>query len=102
MKKEDGEIPHYTKNHLCPSCKLEMNALTPTNGSMNEPSEGHITICLNCGQISVFNSDMSLSPITMELLNEIEEKEPASYAHLLRAKNAILKIIAQKKKKEKM
>jgi hypothetical protein len=57
---------------ICWHCDRMLDAATgfgPTEGEV--PTPGAISLCLYCGAVGVFGSDLELMPATVELLDEL-------------------------------
>lgn len=47
----------------CPHCNYEHDTVTHVDGPPREPKPGDISLCISCGEISMFNVALGLSPI---------------------------------------
>lgn len=62
-------------------------------GSLNcdaTPEPGSITICIQCGTISVFEQDLSLRNATEKDLLEIKKNAPDTYTLILQSQEFII------------
>jgi hypothetical protein len=53
VKLTTTEVPAYT----CPTCGDLNDAASNEHGAT--PSEGDVSMCVNCGEITMFNADLS-------------------------------------------
>ena len=51
---------------LCLGCGAVNDRTTETTGGGHKPVAGDATICVSCGQVSIFNEDLSLRPPTKD------------------------------------
>lgn len=65
-KGKDTRVPRTT----CPSCKKKLDAAFSIKG--RSPSEGDISICINCAEILVFGKDLILEEITDEIRKKMK------------------------------
>lgn len=72
-------MPFRTKQSYCRSCKHPIDAHSSTDGKTHIPSENDISICAYCGEISLFDEDQNLVPLTKEQLEELQEDEVYPY-----------------------
>ncbi len=56
---------------VCPACDKRLDAATAGDGSDVLPKPGDVSLCIECGQILRFTSDMSLEIAPDEVLVEI-------------------------------
>lgn len=83
-------------NSICLTCLTVVDAASNMDGGDDAPTEGDISICAYCATVGKFNENMSLEPITMEELKEIEEADPMVYdeiakvVYAIKAKNNLL------------
>lgn len=66
------------KQHICPNCNYHMDAVTPIsddndNIEQQGPQENDLTLCFNCGQILQFQKDLSVIPVKIEDLHDLDE-----------------------------
>lgn len=55
----------------CPHCETTLDGFTdPTGNRVPEPED--VTMCLYCGEILQFDSDMKLKPIPEEIITELD------------------------------
>lgn len=90
-KVEDGKItitkimpPYYVVNEAdhtkmgedhCPACNYLCDSASALNEPHSTPNPGDVSICLNCGELLEFSSDMALIEIRKETLSELEPKQ---------------------------
>ena len=55
-----------TPESRCPQCNYKTGAATQVHGEEGSPEAGSISVCLNCGQLAVFNADLTLRRMTRE------------------------------------
>lgn len=72
---------------FCPHCNYELDAASSIEGEI-VPVPGDVSICINCGEFLEFASDMALTEITRETLNDLTEDQ---LSQLMRIKEFILK-----------
>jgi hypothetical protein len=49
----------------CPTCKVEVDLGVNMSKTEKEPKPGNIAVCMNCGEILIFNQDMTLRESTL-------------------------------------
>lgn len=80
------QLQHQT----CPNCSYKLDgAATLDPEEECSPREGDISLCINCGQILVFNSSIKLEAITDEIWREIIVHQPIEANRILKAQNLI-------------
>lgn len=66
-------------NNSCPKCsaRIEFATAAPGPGMDPEasPQPGDLTICINCSTFLIFEKDLSLSLMTKELFDSLEEED---------------------------
>ena len=78
----------------CPNCNYKLDAHTSVADGEIVPKEGDGSVCINCGEILMFNADLKLELITNERLEEFEKESPAQFkmatmiSSIIRAKYA--------------
>jgi hypothetical protein len=89
----------------CPECKAITDAQTRISeekeGKDNGPQPGSLTICIECGTISIFQSDYQLLKLDQKVLDMLKEKDPETYTMLKKAQKFILDRIAKEKRLNK-
>jgi len=53
-----------TPKSICPGCDRNLDAATWVESGPVVPVRGDISVCFYCGEVSVFNEDLRLRPIT--------------------------------------
>lgn len=51
---------------ICPGCANIMTVQKPMLDNDDEPKEGDVSICFNCGQLNIFTKDMKLAQLSIE------------------------------------
>jgi RNase P subunit RPR2 len=69
-----SRIKENTIETICPTCNYKMDRAAGLTG-LEIPEEGCSGICFNCGEILVFNKDLSLRLPTAEELDEASKIE---------------------------
>lgn len=69
--------------NCCSNCGKNFEMATPVDGH-GKAEKGAISICFKCGQIGVFQEDLTVRKITEEELQEIQEKCPEAYLQMIR------------------
>jgi hypothetical protein len=54
-----------TPVNACPNCGRRNDAVTGA-GHNRKPTEGDLSVCLQCGHLMIFQSDLTLRPLTDE------------------------------------
>ena len=72
------------KENRCPECNGKTDAATSIEGDY-KPSNGDISLCIHCGAINQFDSDLTIVPIEEGLLENIEETDPENYRMIMKA-----------------
>lgn len=84
---EDEKMGRTNPNNICGHCGNPLDAAT--TASNHSPREGDISICVYCGNINIFQKDMSIRELTPKELEEIQ-KSPQFETQILPAINFIL------------
>lgn len=79
---------YQTPQSACPSCGYPADAVTPTGGKSRGPRAGDFSVCLNCGEITVFNKDLTRR---LAELNDLLGLPPATARELTAAQDLIRK-----------
>ena len=59
----------FTPQNHCPKCGYRTDAASVARGQHHRPNAGDISVCMNCGAITIFNDDLTLrEPTGKELL----------------------------------
>ena len=61
------------KVNYCPVCSHKLDAATATDNSGVMPSPNDVTICINCTSYLVYDEDLNLHEMSIELLMEIPD-----------------------------
>jgi hypothetical protein len=77
---------HKTKENFCPFCNHQLDGCSQVNGN-NFPDPGSYSVCIQCGNVSVFDDDLSLRKPHAE-----EESEIQKNPNVLEAQRAIFEI----------
>lgn len=81
-------------NNICSNCHHAIESNTEVGGDSHLPTPGAISICFYCGQVCVFNDDLSLRKITEEEMDDLRANDHAVYKLIMEAVEAIrLKIV---------
>lgn len=64
--------PRQTKENHCPYCNHLLDGISQVNGE-NLPEPGDASICIQCGNVSVFDDDLSLRKPLPEEESAIQE-----------------------------
>ena len=78
------------KAAYCSNCQYKMEANTAIHGQ-GQPEKGALSICLRCGQLSVFKEDLSLRKITPEELHDLKTNHAEAFLKIMMAKSFINK-----------
>lgn len=57
----------------CPVCMYKLNAATALDG-MAAPTEGDVTLCINCASILEFGDELQLLVATQKTLNDLPDE----------------------------
>ena len=70
-----SEIKTYDlEGNTCPYCNKKVDAVTTSNkDNPRQPQEGDLTVCFDCGNISVFGHGMKMRPCRDEDLENASE-----------------------------
>ena len=74
---------HRTKKNSCLYCNHKLDGATQVNGN-HQPKPGDVSICIACGNVSIFKEDMTLRKPSPE-----EEAEMQNDPNILEAQRAI-------------
>lgn len=68
---------------VCPTCKYVMDAATDSKG-IHRPSAGDFSVCAKCGEIMLFNEDLTLCEATLSDLMCLPSDIEAQLLHVQR------------------
>ena len=68
----------------CPQCRYKLTGATIAHGEEYLPTEGDASICLNCGQLLIYKSDLTLRRPRVEELRELI-RDAAAWATIEKA-----------------
>jgi hypothetical protein len=63
----DSRVPESP----CPGCGKKLDGATDWSGNA-APSPGDVTVCIDCGEISEFEPDLSLRPASADCLAQLD------------------------------
>lgn len=87
-------MSNRTQRDRCPWCDYGVDAATGITDKDARPSEGDITLCLNCTSVLQFGPKLLLAKITdEEIRSRLSAKE---YAVLMDARRVMLKMDRRK------
>lgn len=72
---DTGEGPKKT---VCPYCDAKLDrssGMSPNNPAQRDPAPGDVSVCINCGEIAVFDGDMAMAKPSEEELAMLLEDE---------------------------
>lgn len=76
----------------CPQCNYKLDGSTHVHGeSASLPEPGDFSICLNCGQVLVYESACSLRKAAAKEIDELMTKQPEAWATIEKAQMFIRK-----------
>lgn len=81
--------------NICSNCHHPIESTTEVYGDNNTPAPGAISICFYCGQICVFEEDLSLRKITQDELDDLKMNDHLVYRLIHEAVKAIKDRIMQ-------
>jgi len=55
----------------CPTCGYTVDSATQAHGEEGMPSDGTVSVCLNCGGLGIYLADLTLRPINDEETQEV-------------------------------
>lgn len=85
------QVTHKTAPDYCPKCKKTVNRATSVEGETESFKENDINICLYCGSINRFDSNLRLERAPQEFLFILKKEHPETWATIVKAKKFILK-----------
>lgn len=71
-----SEVPPST----CPSCGVSTNN---ASGGSRAPEGGDISVCIYCGEFTIFNEDLTKRPLTEEEMKMLRESPQWETAELM-------------------
>ena len=71
-----------TPENRCPHCDYMLDSCTATE-PLDSPSEGDLTVCINCGGFLEIRADWTTEALNPNTLTEIASEDPQLYAHLI-------------------
>lgn len=66
----------------CPHCGAVFDMVTGVN-SDEKPSEGDVSVCIDCGNVNTFDSEGNLEMASDEFMSNIKENYPEDYNKLM-------------------
>lgn len=69
----------------CPACGYLMDAATPVDGGKDGPTPGDFSVCLNCGEMLVYEAGLKLRKLSPQ-----DDVSPDNLAELRRARRLII------------
>ena len=68
-----SDFPYYgpLPLSLCPRCNYKLDAATKAHGENGPPDEGSASVCLNCGQVLIYEADLTLREATAEEIQSL-------------------------------
>lgn len=73
----------------CPFCNKNNDLQTQVGDVKNLPCAGDISICIGCGEASVFNEDETVRKITNQELMQLAVENPGVILQMQKAKQLI-------------
>lgn len=64
------------KKHVCPNCKVELDALYDPTMTGKTPKNGDFTICDVCGYVQIFNESIEPVEPTEADVENFKRKQP--------------------------
>lgn len=83
---------HEVPKSKYPVCGAKNELATSVVGDPNPPTEGDLTVCLDCGAMLGFGPKMSLVELSIADLDRVRESDPRVYETLLMTSAAALKL----------
>lgn len=80
MRRRRETGPKRLPKTSCPACGYVMDDATAADGSNVWPEPGDFSLCLRCGEVLVYNGQMTVRRATNAEINELE---PAHRAELI-------------------
>ena len=74
----------------CPNCKTRLDRAFEVGGD-NRPSPGYVSLCIHCGNWTVFDLDLRLVKPDQKLLAEIKRDRKCQIAY-----HAVMKVLRQR------
>lgn len=62
-----------TPKQNCPNCDYKMDRASPAFEEEAVPQEGDLSICIKCGQLLVFNTDLTFRALSAEAYASIPD-----------------------------
>lgn len=73
----------------CPTCDYKLDGATVAHGEDTLPSEGDASVCLNCGQVLVYQADLTVRKATATDVRKIMEEAPHAWETVEKAQRFI-------------
>jgi hypothetical protein len=77
-----GRVMDLQRTTYCPYCRLEITGSEAADGTPDEPQPGSISVCIQCGNIAIFDDAMQLRPPTADELAEVRARHPSLFGTL--------------------
>lgn len=84
-----------TPEKACPHCGYGLDAHS-IPFSLDTPSEGDLSVCINCGGLLEFGKSMKVHALSEEMLIQVILEDPEAYAVLMAHREAVLKAKAER------
>lgn len=77
------------KEVKCTACGHSYQIAGDPTGIRKPPKPGQPSLCLNCGELMVFDENLQMSPITPERAAQMKENHPDIYQAILAVQDDI-------------
>lgn len=79
-----------TPVNMCGICGYVMNASSHVSDAVLKPTEGDVSVCLNCGAAYIFNADLTLREPTPQENDELAQNDTVVKAqYFIRKRGAL-------------
>lgn len=69
----------------CPQCDYKMESSTNVQGEATPPEAGDYSVCINCGQVLVYEDECRMRKVTVRELGVLMTENPEGWAAIEKA-----------------
>jgi hypothetical protein len=73
----------------CPQCEYRLDASGRFGEDEGSPEKGDASVCLNCGQLLIYDADLRLQKATVRDIGELMAETPEAWATIEKAQMVI-------------
>ncbi len=85
-------ITSKTRVYNCGNCHKVLDAVT----GKAIPKQGDISVCINCGEITEFDNDLTMKPVITPRMQTLQSDHPNIYKSIMLLSNNLKRGFARK------